>query len=232
MSPKLLLVEDDRSLGATLKDRLKKEGYDISWVESLENARKELQMGFPDLLILDVGLPDGSGFELAKELGQKPNPPPFLFLTAVAGAQDRLRGFELGAEEFIPKPFHLKELLLRVKHVLDAHRHVYEALAFQRSIEYKNFTIDFKSYTIQEKDKPLQRLAVRDMNLLALLISQKHRVVSRDEILDKLWGEDSFPTNRTIDNAIVRLRQIFGENGQEAIQSVRGVGYRWIGEIH
>lgn len=227
-SPKLLLVEDDKSLGTSLKERLTKEGYSICWVDTLSKARSELKSNSPDLLVLDVGLPDGSGFDLAEELAKMPVHPPFLFLTAMATAPDRLRGFELGAEEFIPKPFHLKELLLRIKHVLDAHKHVSDSL--KKKYLFKGYVLDFESYRIHTPEDTTIDLSRRDCGLLQLLINEKDRVVSRDEILDKLWGEENFPTNRTIDNSIVRLRQSFGKYGAKAIKSIRGVGYRWTGE--
>ncbi|HMW06511.1 MAG TPA: response regulator transcription factor [Leptospiraceae bacterium] len=225
---KLLLVEDDTSLATTLKERLSKEGYSICWVNTLTKAREELKSSHPNLIILDVGLPDGSGFDLAKELQEKNSQIPFLFLTALASAPERLKGFELGAEEFIPKPFHLKELLLRVKHVLDAHKHVRDSL--QKKILFHGYVIDFESYQIFTPDEKKISLSARDSGLLQLLINEKHRVVSRDEILDKLWGEEKFPSNRTIDNSIVRLRQSLGKHGLKAIKSIRSVGYRWMGE--
>lgn len=231
ISAKLLLVEDDKSLGSTLTERLVKEGYSVQWAETLRKAREKLSDSNPDLIILDVGLPDGSGFDFAKEVSQKNNKTPFLFLTALASAPDRLKGFELGAEEYIPKPFHLKELLLRVKHVLDSHRHIHETLSNQKRLCFKGYKIDLESFIITTPQNEKIQLTARDSGLLNLLLTEKNRVVSRDEILDKLWGEDNFPTNRTIDNSIVRLRQAFGEFGQDAIKSIRGVGYRWIGEI-
>lgn len=226
---KLLLVEDDKSLGETLKERLEKEGYTISWAKSLREAREYLKIQNPDLMILDVRLPDGTGFDLAGEMNQKVDKPPFLFLTAHAEAPDRLKGFELGAEEFIPKPFHLNELLLRVKHVLNAHSHIQKGK--QKQIKFGNFVINFEKYIATDSSGAEIKLAARDCHLLQLLIKEKERVVSRDEILDKLWGENSFPTNRTIDNAVVRLRQIFNDKNQSVIITVRGVGYRWTGEI-
>jgi len=227
-TPKLLLVEDDTSLATTLKERLTKEGYSICWVNTLAKARTEITNSAPNLIILDVGLPDGSGFDLAKELSDKKLSIPFLFLTALASAPERLKGFELGAEEYIPKPFHLKELLLRVKHVLDAHKHVRESL--QKKFFFHGHVIDFESYQIFTPEQKVISLSARDSGLLQLLINEKHRVVSRDEILDRLWGEENFPTNRTIDNSIVRLRQSLGKHGLKAIKSIRSVGYRWTGE--
>src|SRR5689334_221910 len=112
----LLLVEDDSSLGATLQERLEKEGYSVDWATTQNEAISFLKSRAPDLVILDVGLPDGSGFDLAKKIKSE-SLVPFIFVTAMTNAEYRLEGYEIGAEEYIPKPFHLKELLIRVKHV-------------------------------------------------------------------------------------------------------------------
>src|SRR5215472_15772146 len=110
---RLLLVEDDRSLGATLHERLLREKYEVAWVETKQSALGKLNEGLWDLVILDIGLPDGSGFELARHIKSNATMP-IMFMTALSTAEHRLEGFEIGAEEFIPKPFHLRELLLRV----------------------------------------------------------------------------------------------------------------------
>ena len=219
---KILLVEDDISLGETLTERLRKE-YEVCWGKSLAEAwalfteNKDF-----DICILDVGLPDGSGFELAAKIKQV-SPVLFLFLTAQADAESRLKGFELGAEEYIPKPFHLKELLIRVKHVLEAH-------APAREFELKNCILNFTNMTVQKKSGPIEYPPVTDMKILQLLIEKSPRVLSRDEIMNEIWGVDKNPSHRTIDNIIVRLRHLLGEDGDLHIRSVRGVGYQWATE--
>lgn len=218
----LLLVEDDQTLGTTLKERLEKEGYSVLWSKTLLQARTDFSTRPMDLVILDVGLPDGSGFDFAREIRSRTFTP-FLFVTAQAGAPERLMGFEIGAEEYIPKPFHLKEILLRVKHVLDNH-------AVQRQIRCGDHTVDFERMGILGKDGAIETIPVRDFQLLKHLIAVSPRVVSRDEILNAVWGEDKFPSNRTVDNVIVRLRQLLGDDGDKYIRSVRGIGYQWIGE--
>lgn len=216
---KILLVEDDLSLGETLTERLKKD-YDVAWGKSLAEAWTLFSKTKDfDLIILDVGLPDGSGFELAAKIKQI-SPALFLFLTAQADAESRLKGFELGAEEYIPKPFHLKELLIRVKHVLDAH-------APTREIQLENSVINFTKMSVQKKSGPIEYPAVTDMKILQLLIEKSPRVLSRDEIMNEIWGIDKNPSHRTIDNIIVRLRQLLGDDGEKHIRSVRGVGYQW-----
>ena len=219
---RLLLVEDDRSLGATLHERLAREKYEVAWVETKQRALKKLDEGLWDLVILDIGLPDGSGFELARYIKANQRLP-IMFMTAMSTAEHRLEGFEIGAEEFIPKPFHLRELLLRVEHVLERHPVRYQASCNGRVIE-------LDSRTIVQPDGTRDVPAARDFDLLRLLISSSPGVVSRNQILDELWGEDKFLNQRTIDNMIVRLRQTLGDTSGKCIRSVRGVGYQWCGE--
>ena len=217
----LLLVEDDRSLGATLQDRLSLEGYQVSWVETKQRALKKLGEGLWDLIILDVGLPDGSGFELARHVKANTSLP-IMFITALSTAENRLEGFEIGAEEFIPKPFHLRELLLRVKHVFDNHPVRHQILCNSRVIE-------LDSRAIVQADGQREYLPARDFELLELLISSAPRAISRKQIIDTLWGEDKLANQRTVDNMIVRLRQLLGDTSSTFIRSVRGIGYQWGG---
>jgi two-component system phosphate regulon response regulator PhoB len=214
----ILLVEDDRTLGEILSERLTKEGYKIVWARDVKSAHAALQKAF-DLIILDINLPDGSGLNIAKEIKNRTDSP-FLFMTALANAENRLAGFELGAEEFIPKPFHLKELLLRVKHVLDNHRPL-------RQLQIHEALVDFQSLTIT-KGQQVLRPAAKDLELLKHLIRRAPDVLTRDELLNLLWGEDQNSSHRTIDNMVVRLREILGT--EQLIRAVRGVGYQWTGE--
>jgi two-component system phosphate regulon response regulator PhoB len=219
---RLMLVEDDRSLGATLYERLLREKYDVAWVETKQRALKKLAEGIWDLVILDIGLPDGSGFELARHIkGQTKLP--IMFMTALSTAEHRLEGFEIGAEEFIPKPFHLRELLLRVKHVLENHPMLHEVRCHDR-------TIDLDNRVIVQPDGRREHPATRDFELLQMLITSSPRVISRNQILDELWGEDKFLNQRTIDNMVVRLRQMIGDTESTCIRSVRGIGYQWSGD--
>lgn len=218
---RLLLVEDDRSLGATLRERLSREHYDVSWVETRQNALKKLNEGLWDLVILDIGLPDGSGFDLARHIKAQ-NLLPVMFITALGTAEHRLEGFEIGAEEFIPKPFHLRELLLRVKHVLENH-------PVRHQVTCNGRLIELESRAIVQPDGRREYPASHDFELLQLLISSTPSVISRNQILDSVWGEDKLLNQRTIDNMIVRLRQSLGDTGSKYIRTVRGVGYQWCG---
>lgn len=214
----LLLVEDDVSLGQTLQERLERQDYKVSWAHTIGEARQLVKDQIYDLIILDVGLPDGSGFDFAREI-RKSRFAPFIFMTALNSAPNRLEGFEIGAEEFIPKPFHLKEILLRIQHVLETH-------AKKKQLKVGDRVIDFRSQAIINGKGQSDYLGPRDFQLLEMLIEAAPRVVSRDEILEKLWGNESFPSNRTVDNVIVRLRSLLGD--PQLIRSVREVGYQWI----
>lgn len=217
---KVLLVEDDMSLGQTLHERLSKD-YDVVWESSFKQSweRFSKDKNF-DLVLLDVGLPDGNGFDLAERIKAHSPQTLFLFLTAQADAESRLKGFELGAEEFIPKPFHLKELLIRVKHVLEAH-------SVSRELQLTDCVVNFSEMSIRQKNGSIEYPAVNDMKILQLLVDKSPRVLSRDEIINHIWGIDKNPSHRTIDNIIVRLRQLLGSDGENFIRSVRGVGYQW-----
>lgn len=214
---RILLVEDDQTLAITLRERLEKERYQVELCHSIQEARATQGRKF-DLVVLDVGLPDGSGFEFAREIKQGSSTP-FIFVTAQSDAETRLQGYELGAEEYIPKPFHLREFLIRVRHVLENHA------PSPQQLQLNGLKIDFASFAI-EQGGTTDYMQPRDARLLKFLVEKSPAVVSRDDILNQLWGEDRFPTARTVDNSIVRLRQQLG-NFSHYIQSVRGVGYRW-----
>lgn len=215
----LLLVEDDESLGATLQLRLQKSGFEVAWAQSIAEAKKLISKNF-DLILLDLSLPDGSGFEFAKDF-RKRQGPPFLFMTALNTAENRLQGFELGAEEFIPKPFHVQELLLRISHIFEKHKSLQQVMVGP-------LLVSFDSYQLRGPNSEVVEVPPKEMNLLKLLIENSPRVYSRDEILDQIWGEDQFPTQRTVDNAILKLRKLLSPWADDCIRSVRGIGYQWL----
>ncbi len=217
----ILLVEDDRSLGTTLKERLIKEGYTVVLADSCAVAQAALRTEAFALMLVDVGLPDGDGFELVRSLG--PAAPAVIFLTAMSSAENRLAGFELGAVDYIPKPFHLKEILLRIERALQSPRRL-------RRVSVGGVTIDLESMSLTLSDGTVEYPQTRDFQVLRLLIEAAPRVVSRRDILAKLWRDDDLSTERTVDNAILRLRQHLRKGGADSIRSVRGIGYQWVAE--
>ena len=218
---KLLLVEDDSSLGQSLNERLGQD-YEISWVQSAESALTKLK-SIKDfsLIILDVGLPGQNGFELAKQIRQYTKAP-FLFLTAQADAESRLKGYQLGAEEFIPKPFHLKELLIRIDHVLRLHAPIEVLKTGQVEINFSDL------HVINDKNEKIN-LSSSEMQVLEILIKQSPKVVDRDDIMNEVWGVDSQLSHRSIDNIIVKIRSALSVEGSH-IKTIRGRGYQWLTE--
>jgi len=217
--PRVLLVEDDPSLGRTLSERLQKEELEVSWVQTIAAAEVALGSGRWDLAIVDVKLPDGSGFGLARQI-KRSSLTPIMFMTALNSAENRLEGFEIGADEYLPKPFHLKEFILRVGHVLATQR-VPEVLTV------RGRQIDLAALSVVNPDGNRVFLQVRDAHVLKLLIAAAPTAVDRSEILDRVWGRDQYPSARAVDNAIVRVRQALQDEKGDLIRSVRGVGYQW-----
>jgi DNA-binding response OmpR family regulator len=215
---RVLLVEDDLSLGQSLRDRLAREDVSVEWVRTIAAARAALEVRGWHLAIVDVKLPDGSGFGLARQI-KKSTTMPIMFMTALNSAENRLEGYEIGADEYLPKPFHLKEFILRVRRLLTLER--------PRSVLTAGpLTIDFDALVVDAGGRR-RHLQVRDSRVLKLLVDAAPRAVSRSDLLDRAWGHDRFPTPRAVDNAIVRLRQALGDADGRLIRSVRGVGYQW-----
>jgi len=221
--PRVLLVEDDASLGRTLAERLEKEALSVEWVKTIADGRAHIDAGGWDLAILDVMLPDGSGFDLARHIKQH-TVVPLMFMTALNSAGNRLEGFEIGADDYLPKPFHLKEFILRVRHVLQTTRtrKTVHVVANGRGL-----TLDLDALSVTPDGGEQTFLQARDGRVLKLLVESAPRVVERSEILDRVWGEDKFPTARAVDNTVVRLRQALGDDEGTLIRSVRGIGYQW-----
>jgi two-component system, OmpR family, phosphate regulon response regulator PhoB len=217
--PRVLLVEDDDSLGRTLLERLRKDEIEVTWAKTVADAEASLARGGWDLTIVDVKLPDGSGFGLARHI-KRTSLTPVMFMTALNSAENRLEGFEIGADEYLPKPFHLKEFMLRVRHVLSTQR-------VSDVIRAQGRTIDLSALSVVAPGGERSFLQVRDGRVLKLLIAAAPNAVERSEILDQVWGQDQFPTPRAVDNSIVRLRQALRDDEGELIRSVRGVGYQW-----
>ncbi len=218
---KIMIVEDDRVLGKLLTEKLS-ENYQVVLSSDKAGALVRLaNEGPPDLIILDVGLPDGNGFEIAEFIKISKPLLPIIFLTAQADANSRLRGYEIGADEFIPKPFHLKELLIKIQHIFELHQ-------LKNELLLENCSIFFNELCLKRKDGSIEYPAANDLKVLQFLVKQSPNVVSRDEILNSIWGTDKSINHRTIDNTIVRLKKLLGTENEVFIRSVRSVGYQWL----
>jgi two-component system alkaline phosphatase synthesis response regulator PhoP len=226
VSGRILLVEDEPNLGSTLSERLAAEGFEVSWETTREAALERLRGRRFDLAVLDVGLPDGNGFQVAETLKREHRGTAVLFLTAQGSPEDRVRGLELGAEDYVVKPFHYKELLLRIRNGLRRARFVASDLAVE-GVPIGKALVHFARFEA-EADGKTYSLTHKECAVLKLLADRRGRVVSRDEILDEAWSEDEFPSPRTVDNFISRLRKLVepDPNQPQVIRSIRGVGYQ------
>jgi two-component system alkaline phosphatase synthesis response regulator PhoP len=224
---RLLVVEDERNVGLTLVERLRKEGFEVAWATTAEEAHLEIKGRRFDLALMDVGLPDGSGFDVAAFLRKTQPSTAIIFLTAFGSAEDKVRGLELGAEDYVVKPFHLKELLLRVQNGLKRARYLAPSASPEAGVRVGRALIHFARFEA-EVDGKTHSLTHKEVALLRLLVERQGAVVSRDEILNHVWSENEFPTSRTIDNFVMRLRRLIEADAEnpQVIKSVRGVGYQ------
>jgi two-component system alkaline phosphatase synthesis response regulator PhoP len=226
--PRILVVEDERHLAEGIRENLEAEGYRVEVVLDGDGALERVRGNGFDLVVLDVMLPGTDGFTVCETLRDEGHRLPVLFLTARGGADDRIRGLEAGGDDYLSKPFHLKELLLRVSAILRRGSWYSELPADDGRLTFGGNEIDFRSYRGRAWDGQDHPLTQKEAMILKALAERPGEVVSREEILEKVWGYEVFPSTRTIDNFIVRLRKRF-EREPEAprhIHTVRGIGYR------
>lgn len=221
----VLIVEDEANLGQTLRDYLRAKKFNVDLAVNCYDARIKFSEIAPAIVIMDIGLPDGDGITLAREFRAKRKDCVLLFCTALNDPSLRVEGLELGAEDYITKPFELKELTLRLDRILKSRQ-----LSKHNPDEYKFGALIFwpKRFEIQDGEGIITSLGQKECAILELLIQKKNEVVARDAMIESIWGENSFPTNRTIDNYIVKLRKWADSDPTGSIQitNVRGIGYK------
>lgn len=227
MKEKILIIEDELDLVKGIKMNLLDEGYEVDYAlngkEGLEKGLKEK----PDLILLDIMLPGIDGLEICKELRRNKVDIPILMLTAKGDEIDKVIGLEIGADDYISKPFSIRELLARIKaHLRRENRSVETALEV---FQLESIKIDFEHYKVIRKDDEIN-LTSLEVDVLRYLISRDGKVVSRDDLLDKIWGYEKYPTTRTIDNHILKLRKKIelDPNHPKHILTVYGGGYRFV----
>ncbi len=231
MGSKILLVEDEESLAVGLEYNLSEEGYEVIIARDGREAIKLFNRNDFDLIILDIMLSyHDDGFEVARHIREQSLQIPILMLTARNSAEDIIRGLELGADDYITKPFHLKELLLRVKRILKRKRWYRRITTEQPLYCFGKNEINFEDLTGRSGDRQF-RLTKREAAVLKYLIDRPGKIVSREELLENVWGLSSAIETRTVDNFIARLRKYFEPNPAQPIfiKSVRSAGYLFVG---
>ena len=224
---RLVVVEDEEHLAEVIADNLELEGYAVEVIGEGTTALARLRADPPALVLLDVMLPGMDGFAICDALRKDGADVPILFLTARSGLDDRVRGLELGGDDFLGKPFDLRELMLRVKAILKRSQWFRTPSPAGDVLTLGSARVDFKKYLAQVDGREIA-LSQKETMILKCLAEKPGEVVARAEILDRVWGYDAFPTARTIDNFIVRLRRLLEPDPQAPryIHTVRGTGYR------
>jgi two-component system alkaline phosphatase synthesis response regulator PhoP len=228
MNKRILLVEDEESLQETIKLNLELEGYEVSAVNNGKTALEEFARKRFDLVILDVMLPEVDGFTICQTIRLENTKVPILFLTAKSSAEDRIFGLKIGGDDYLTKPFNLDEFLLRVQALLK--RGANETDKAVDTFEFGNCSIDFNAFTIRDLEGNEHQLSKREMKLLRLFVERRNEVLSRETILETVWGYDVFPSTRTIDNYILAFRKYFEKDPKDPqhFLSVRSVGYKFV----
>ena len=224
---KILIIEDEPNMVAGLRDNFEFEGYEVvaayDGVDGLERALKES----PDLFLLDVMMPRMSGLDVCKQLKAKRPSMPIIMLTARGQEVDKVVGLELGADDYVTKPFSIRELLARTKAVL---RRAPHAGTNGDSMGFSDVSIDLKKCRVTRRGKPVE-VSAKEFELLKYFIHHSGETLSRDRLLGDVWGYERFPTTRTVDAHIVRLRQKLEPNPEQPqfFLTVHGVGYKFVG---
>jgi two-component system alkaline phosphatase synthesis response regulator PhoP len=226
----ILLVEDEENLHETLKINLEMEGYSVTSAYDGNEALKMVEEEYFDLIIMDVMLPEMDGISVTENIRIDNNDVPVLILSAKNTGHDRVLGLKKGADDYLTKPFNLEELLLRIDKLIIKNKKIADKDFVFDTYSFDGNTIDFKAQQATLKNGDKVELSKKETMLLKLLIENKNQVVTREKILQSVWGYKVYPNTRTIDNFILNFRKYFENNTREPkhFHSVRGVGYKYI----
>ncbi len=221
----ILVIEDEPDIRRTLEYNIAREGFNVFTASSISEAEEAIKSHSINLVLLDLMLPDGSGLELCKKIKSNPKTEyvPVLILTAKDDEVDKVVGFELGADDYVTKPFSVRELILRIKAVLKRGQVKKEIVEVVR--QFGDLKIDIESHEVYVDNNQIDLTAL-EFKLLNQLVDTRGRVQSRDHLLAEVWGYSSEVTTRTVDTHIKRLRNKLGTMGKY-VQTIRGVGYKF-----
>jgi two-component system alkaline phosphatase synthesis response regulator PhoP len=225
----LLVAEDEESLREGLKLNLELEGYEVTTVDNGPAVIKMVKNEYFDLIVLDIMLPDMDGITVCETIRMQHNDVPILFLSARNSGADRVEGLKKGGDDYLTKPFNLEELLLRVDKLVTKNKKIKEPQTMSDIYEFDGCKIDFGAHECIDKNNETQELSKKEAALLKLLIEHEGEVVSREQILQIVWGYNVYPTTRTIDNFILNFRKFFERDSRNPkhFHSIRGIGYKF-----
>ena len=223
---RILVIEDDPAIQRGLADNLACESHDVLTAADGESGYSLVRTGKPDLIVLDLMLPRMSGYEVCRKLRADGVTTPIVMLTARGDEADRVVGLDLGADDYITKPFSVRELLARIRAVL---RRAQVQSALPAELRFGNVAVDFRRYEAQKDGRPIE-LTRKEFGLLRLLAARSGEPVTRDDLLNEVWGYDATPTTRTVDNHVASLRAKLEDNPSDPrhLFTVHGVGYKWV----
>jgi two-component system alkaline phosphatase synthesis response regulator PhoP len=226
----ILLVEDEENLHDTLKLNLELENYSVTSAYDGKQALKSIKDEYFDVVIMDVMIPEIDGIAVTETIRLQNNEVPILILSAKNSGADRILGLKKGADDYLTKPFNLEELLLRVDKLIQKNKKLQDKETVGDAYEFGGNKIDFKAQQATTFNNDLIELSKKEVMLLKLLIENKNEVVTREKILQSVWGYNVYPTTRTIDNFILSFRKYFEPDSRNPryFHSVRGVGYKYV----
>jgi DNA-binding response OmpR family regulator len=227
MKKKILVVEDEPAIAMALRDELEFEGFDVTVAEDGNRALETMLAARPDLVVLDLMLPGRNGFEVCREARRSGFDAPIIMLTARAEGVDKIRGLDIGADDYVTKPFQLAELVARIRAVLRRSEKCAAEPAAARVFQIGPLRVDVRKREVARGREKIE-LTRKEFQLLELLLARPGEVITRDEFLDSIWGEDVYVTHRTVDTHVATLRKKLEEdpNHPRYILSVRGIGYK------
>jgi DNA-binding response OmpR family regulator len=225
--PKVLYVEDEIFLAKIVSETLERQGFDVVMESDGGQAVQRFQESQPDVCVLDIMLPNKDGFDIADEIRELNNEVPIIFLSAKSAAEDVVNGFKLGANDYIRKPFSMEELIVRIEHVLKRTPLIKEGDADE--IKLGKYTYNNRRQTLHYNQEE-RKLSYRESELLRLLYQNKDAIVERRDILNLLWGSDSFFNSRNLDVYITKLRNYLKLDPSLQIITIKGIGYRFVVE--
>ncbi len=221
---KILFCDDDKNICELARLYLEKEGFEIILAHNGRDAVSEFERHNPNVVVLDILMPEMDGYEVCRQI-RKISSVPIIFLTAKSDTFDKVLGLELGADDYMVKPFDVKELIARIRAILRRTEKNEEASA--NILTFENMTIDMQSYELTVKGNVLE-IPPKELNLLYFLASNPNKVFTRDQLLSNVWGYDSFVDSRTVDVHIKRIREkIDGVSDKWELKTVRGIGYKF-----
>jgi len=227
---RILLVEDEEHLLEAIKLNLELEGYNVTAVKEGGQAMKIFRQERFNLVILDVMLPEVDGYTICESIRLQNSTVPILFLSAKNTSEDKITGFKRGADDYMTKPFNLEEFLLRVQALVKRGLTKEEKSGVDNIYRFDGYEINFSTYQITGKNSENIALTKKEIMLLRLLIERRNEVVSREQILETVWGYDIYPSTRTVDNFILAFRKYFEPDSKKPkyFFSIRGVGYKFV----